>query len=86
LKGIDPPVASVLRTFDESSILQLVDKRNQPAGKHPEPVGDFLLTGSFRGGDDPQRTDMGWRQPQRSEPLGKLRRGMGAQLSQQERR
>lgn len=81
---IGASILGVRLALHQFSFLKLIDERHHSAGKHPERERDLLLTRSVRSGDDAQQSRMSRSDPERRQPLGKARRRMRANLSQEE--
>ena len=71
---------------DEAALLQVVYKRHDPARCNPELGAQRLLAQALIGVNKPEETSMSGRQPEWDEALCELRRGLSADLGQQERR
>ncbi len=80
-----PPVGGAAAALDQALLLELVDELDDPARRGPESLGQCLLAQAGALSDDAQHTHLGWRQAEPGEPLGEARRGVRAQLAQEER-
>lgn len=80
LQQVDPTVARVVESLDQSPLLQLVDERHQPTREHSEPLCNLLLAGSRRARDDAQQPYVRGCQSEWTKSLGELYRRMGSDL------
>jgi hypothetical protein len=84
VEGVQPAIVGVAATLDVATFFELVDVYDDAAGQHTKLNAEGLLAAAGLGGDGAQDSRVWRAQLDRGHPLGELRRGVMAELSQQE--
>ena len=85
VEGITTTIARMILPLHETSLLEFVDHRHQPAREHSQLSAEVLLAQSLARINESQEARMVWREIERREPLRKSGGRMGADLCEQKR-
>ncbi len=80
---LEPAVLGVAAALDQSAFLDGVDEGHEPARRHAEPPGEFLLVLAGGQADRPEQARLGRGEIQLGDPPGEGLRGVLTQLGQQ---
>jgi hypothetical protein len=86
VKGIHAPILGIVTPLEQTALLELVDERDETAGKHPQERRQLLLTYPGLRRDRAKDPGMGWGKLDLGHPLAEAHRRVGADLSQQKGR
>lgn len=84
VQSVQPPIVRVAATLDIAALLELVDVNDDPAGQHTQLSAEGLLAAAGVGGDGAQDSRVWWAQLDSGHLFSEERRGVMAELSQQE--
>lgn len=84
VEGVQPAVVGVAAPLDVTALLEFVDVDDDAAGQHAQLGAEGLLAAAGLGGDGAQDSGMWWVQLDSGHLFGEQRRGVMAQLGQQE--
>ena len=86
VQRVGPPVCRILAAFDQASLLEFIQKRNELAWQNGQAAAKLLLAQPGGQSDQPENARVRTIQAQACQSFAKLVRGMCSYLRQQERR